>query len=145
MPKSLGDLIRIRRNKLDMTQTDLAEKIGSSQQVIATIENGVVKRSKYLEPIFEALGITEEQAAEFSNITTVDMDIVTTALEEALNTMVNYEHMFDRSLVINKSNQRRMVNAILKQVQESVENRLKASKAAVDQESHEVESDFETC
>lgn len=140
MPKSLGDLIRIRRNKLDMTQTDLADLIGSSQQVIATIENGVVRRSKYMEPIFEELGITEEQAAEYSNVTSVDMDIVITALEEALNTMVNYEHMFDRSLVINKSNQKRMVNAILKQVHESVENKLKSTKQFTDIEFEEAEA-----
>lgn len=140
MPKSLGDLIRIRRNKLDMTQTDLADLIGSSQQVIATIENGVVRRSKYMEPIFEELGITEEQAAEYSNATSVDMDIVITALEEALNTMVNYEHMFDRSLVINKSNQKRMVNAILKQVHESVENKLKSTKQFTDIEFEEAEA-----
>lgn len=139
MPKSLGDLIRIRRNKLDMTQTDLAERIGSSQQVIATIENGVVRRSKYMEPIFEVLDITEEQAAEYNNVTTVDMEIVTCAVEEALNTMINYEHMFDRSLVINKTNQRRVVNAILKQVHESVEIKLKATKQAIETEAEDVE------
>lgn len=140
MPKSLGDLIRIRRNKLDMTQTDLADVIGSSQQVIATIENGVVRRSKYMEPIFEELGITEEEAAEYSNVTTVDMDIVITALEDALNTMVNYEHMFDRALVINKANQKRMVNAILKQVHESVESRLKTTTQTMEKEFEEAEA-----
>ena len=35
-----GKRIKLRRNKLEMTQNDLAEKLGVSRQSISSIENG---------------------------------------------------------------------------------------------------------
>ncbi len=39
-PKKLGKKIKLARIELDMTQTDLADKIGAQQKSISRYENG---------------------------------------------------------------------------------------------------------
>lgn len=51
----LGKIIRARRKELGLTQTELAERVGTRQQVIAHIERGVVKRTVYAAEICKVL------------------------------------------------------------------------------------------
>lgn len=52
-----GEQIRIKREALGLTQTQLAEAVGTNQQTVEKIENGVTKRSSYLPAIATRLGI----------------------------------------------------------------------------------------
>lgn len=53
----LGKIFRERRKELGIAQWQLAEKIGTRQQVIAHIENGVAKRSVFAPEICKILGL----------------------------------------------------------------------------------------
>lgn len=55
-----GSNIRAAREAKGMTQAELAEKIGTSQQTVDKIERGVMKRTTYLPEIQKVLGIGED-------------------------------------------------------------------------------------
>jgi transcriptional regulator with XRE-family HTH domain len=54
----LADTIRMRRTELNLSQRDLALKAGVSQQLIAALESGTVRSTKFLHEIAVALGTT---------------------------------------------------------------------------------------
>lgn len=56
-PKIIGQKIRVAREAREMTQAQLAEKVGTSQQTIEKIELGKVQRSSFIHPIFDVLGL----------------------------------------------------------------------------------------
>ena len=53
----LGPRLRKRRKELGLTQTELAERVGTSQAVIQKIENGKSLRPRILEEIATALDV----------------------------------------------------------------------------------------
>ena len=53
----LGDRMRKRRKEVGWTQTELAEKVGTSQAVIQKIENGKSLRPRILEQLAQALDV----------------------------------------------------------------------------------------
>ena len=57
---NIGERIRGLREKQEMTQTELAEKIGSTKQTVYKYENGVVTNIPYDKLILlaKALGTT---------------------------------------------------------------------------------------
>jgi phage repressor protein C with HTH and peptisase S24 domain len=52
-----GDLIRAKREAIGLTQTQLADELGTKQQTIEKIENGITKKSSYFPAISARLGI----------------------------------------------------------------------------------------
>jgi transcriptional regulator with XRE-family HTH domain len=54
-----GSSIRAAREAKGMTQAELAEKIGTSQQTVDKIERGIMKRTTYLPEIYQVLDIAE--------------------------------------------------------------------------------------
>ncbi len=42
----LGELVKARRNQMNLTQDDLAERVGMSQRWVSNLETGDVKRSR---------------------------------------------------------------------------------------------------
>ena len=54
---ALGARLRKRRRDLGWTQTELADKVGTSQAVIQKIENGKSLRPRILEELAAALGV----------------------------------------------------------------------------------------
>lgn len=54
--EKIGDLIRERREARGWSQEELATKAGTSQQNVFRIEAGLVKHSRYIEPILKVLG-----------------------------------------------------------------------------------------
>ena len=71
---TLGWRLRKRRKELGWTQTELAEKVGTSQAVIQKIENGKSLRPRILEEIAAALDVKPawlmfgvEEAGELSD------------------------------------------------------------------------------
>jgi len=54
---TLGPRLRKRRRELGFTQTELAERVGTSQAVIQKIENGKSLRPRILEEIANALEV----------------------------------------------------------------------------------------
>lgn len=57
---SLGDRIRMRRQALGLSQADLAEKAGISQQAVAKIEQGQTRRPGSIVEIAHALAASPE-------------------------------------------------------------------------------------
>ena len=54
---SIGDRVRKARKKNGLTQQQLGELIGTSQQAIFKIENGGTYTTSYLIPIAKCLGV----------------------------------------------------------------------------------------
>ncbi|TXE41401.1 helix-turn-helix domain-containing protein [Serratia marcescens] len=55
---SIGVRVKHRRDSLGLTQGQLAEKIGTSQQAIEQLEAGKTKRPRYLPELAKALEVT---------------------------------------------------------------------------------------
>jgi len=55
---SLAHRLRSRRKELNWTQTQLADRVGTSQAVIQKIENGKSLRPRNIDGIARALGVT---------------------------------------------------------------------------------------
>ncbi len=51
----IGKIIKKRLVDLDMSQTELAEKVGTTSEYLSYIISGRRKGQKYIEKIFEAL------------------------------------------------------------------------------------------
>lgn len=71
---SLGARLRKRRKEMGWTQTELAERVGTSQAVIQKIENGKSLRPRILEELAAALDVKPawlmfgvEEAGELSD------------------------------------------------------------------------------
>jgi len=54
---SLGARLRKRRKEMGWTQTELAERVGTSQAVVQKIENGKSLRPRILEQLAKALDV----------------------------------------------------------------------------------------
>jgi putative transcriptional regulator len=62
MAERLANGIKNRRAELDVTQAELAEKVGVTRKTVNTIENGVFTPSATLAiKLAHALGLTVEQ------------------------------------------------------------------------------------
>ncbi len=59
-----GEIIKNRRKELDMTQEDLAEKIGKKRPYISRIENGEDIQLSNFSLIANALGLSIQLTAE---------------------------------------------------------------------------------
>lgn len=57
----LAERLQQLRKRAELTQTELAEKAGVSQQLVAKIENGRVRESKKLRRLAGAFGMTVEE------------------------------------------------------------------------------------
>lgn len=55
---SIATRVKFKRDSLGMTQTELAEKAGTSQQSIEQLEGGKTKRPRYLPELARALGVS---------------------------------------------------------------------------------------
>ncbi len=55
--KDFGQRIRVRRRELNLSQAQLAERVGVSQQTVNRIENGQVGASRWLKPLLDVLGM----------------------------------------------------------------------------------------
>jgi transcriptional regulator with XRE-family HTH domain len=60
--EELGALIRSRREEAKLSQADLAQKSGTTQQTVDRIERGETKHSRAFPKILAALKITDERA-----------------------------------------------------------------------------------
>lgn len=58
--KTLGDRVKETREQLGMSQVELAERSGISQQSVAAVETGAVSRPRRLPEIARALGVTPD-------------------------------------------------------------------------------------
>lgn len=57
---NIGVRVKHKRDSMGLTQGQLAEKIGTSQQAIEQLEAGKTKRPRYLPELAKALGVTIE-------------------------------------------------------------------------------------
>lgn len=55
---SISARVRAKRERLGLTQTELAEKVKASQQAIEQLENGKTRRPRYLPELAKALGVS---------------------------------------------------------------------------------------
>lgn len=63
LPMELGQKIRQRREARGLSQTALAQKVGTHQQTIEKIEKGTVKHSRYLHGITKELDLPFPEAS----------------------------------------------------------------------------------
>lgn len=61
---NIGDRVKIKRDSLGLTQTQLAEKVGTSQQAIEQLEGGKTKRPRYLPELSSVLGVSTKWLLE---------------------------------------------------------------------------------
>ncbi len=61
---NISDRVKLKRDELGLTQTQLAEKAGTSQQAIEQLERGKTKRPRYLPELSVALGVSAEWLLE---------------------------------------------------------------------------------
>ncbi len=61
--KLINDLRRIRRGKADLTQEELAQRVGCTRQTIAAIE-----KQKYNPSLILAMRISEEMGVEMRKL-----------------------------------------------------------------------------
>ena len=61
---NISDRVKLKRDELGLTQTQLAEKAGTSQQAIEQLERGKTKRPRYLLELSVALGVSAEWLLE---------------------------------------------------------------------------------
>jgi len=61
--KKLGKKIKIARVELDLTQTDLAEKIGAKQKSISRYENGISMPS--IDTLVKIAKVLKKSSAHF--------------------------------------------------------------------------------
>lgn len=69
---TIASRVKSRRESLDITQAELAENVGTSQQSIEQLENGKTKRPRYLPELAKELGVTVDwllSGTEQSNVT----------------------------------------------------------------------------
>lgn len=57
---NISDRLRKRRKELGMTQTELALKVGVTQQAINSVENGLSKKPKFIIELARALKCSAE-------------------------------------------------------------------------------------
>jgi transcriptional regulator with XRE-family HTH domain len=63
---SFGEWLRARRKALDLTQFDLAQKVGCAEDTIGRIEAGTRRPSRQVAALLaEALGIPPQSHADF--------------------------------------------------------------------------------
>lgn len=62
MAERLGNRLKERRTELELTQAELAERVGVSRKTVNTVENGVFTPSTLLAlKLAEALSVPVEQ------------------------------------------------------------------------------------
>lgn len=80
-PKTLAGRVLQRRVQLGLSQAQLAEQAGSSQQTIQKIEGGIIKRPRNIKALAEALQESpawlQFGAREIDNL---DRDVIMTAV-----------------------------------------------------------------
>ncbi len=57
---TIANRVKARREQLGLTQTELAEKVGTSQQAIEQLEGGKTKRPRYLPELASFFGVSIE-------------------------------------------------------------------------------------
>lgn len=58
--KSLADRLKFAREKMGLSQSELGDRIGLSQQSVAKIENGATQQPRKIKEIARALGVTQQ-------------------------------------------------------------------------------------
>jgi len=62
MAERLANRLKDRRTELDLTQAELAERVGVTRKTVNTVENGVFTPSAMLAiKLAQALGVSVEQ------------------------------------------------------------------------------------
>lgn len=108
--EDIGRKIRLRRKQLGLTQTQLATKAEVSQQTIAALENGYVRKTSCLPTVFHVLGLdinmlmqqagaTPVEGAH-SLITPQEIDTITETIRNMLNEMYSFSTYESENLVI---------------------------------------------
>jgi len=84
--KSVGHKIKYYRNKNDLTQQELADKIGVTWEMISRYERGSTSPMRRIHDISKALGITTYQL--------LDSNDISTEHERAMNYYSNFIPLF---------------------------------------------------
>ena len=118
----VGKMIRLRRKQLGLTQAELATKVEVSQQTIAALENGYVRKTTCLPSLFHILGlditVVMKEAGQaptveaYSLLSQEDMATITDSLRDTMHTLYNYHALADEPFTITLDNIEYVVNTL---------------------------------
>lgn len=122
----VGKMIRLRRKQLGFTQAQLADKAKVSQQTIAALENGYVRKTACLPALFHVLGldiniVMKESGAKptveaYSLMSQQDMDTITDSIRDMMHTMYNFHALEGKPFTITLDNIETVINSLCKEV-----------------------------
>lgn len=91
---NFGEKVKVRRKELSMTQTELADAVGITQQTVFNIEKGTNKGSKYIVKMAEALRVTPDWLHDEAMVETSEQVGILSADEKIL--IINYRLLDQR-------------------------------------------------
>lgn len=100
----LGKIFRERRKELGITQWQVAEKLGTRQQVIAHIENGVAKRTVFAAEICKLLNLNLDTTLFDTNekssyVNESDYENLTKVFVNTLSVLASYNELHDKPFI----------------------------------------------
>lgn len=100
----LGKIFRERRKELGITQWQVAEKLGTRQQVIAHIENGVAKRTVFAAEICKLLNLNLDTTLFDTNekssyVNESDYESLTKVFVNTLSVLASYNELHDKPFI----------------------------------------------
>lgn len=93
----VGERIKLRREELGMTQTELAEKVQSTKQSIYKYENGIISNipSDKIETIANALGVSPAYLMGWESEPKTPANNPDFSYGVELKPITDYSHVFD--------------------------------------------------
>lgn len=121
----LGKIFRERRKELGITQWQLAEKVGTRQQVIAHIENGIVKRTVYAAEICKVLDLNLDTTLFANNtppafLNDKDYQQLEEVFGNTLKVLADFNSLHEKPFIPNEEIPD-VVNLLLKKLKKHVE------------------------
>lgn len=121
----LGKIFRNRRKELGITQMQIAEQIGTRQQVIGHIEKGTAKRSVYAAEICKILNLnldttlfdTDNQPAYLKEDDYQNLEVL---FSNTLKTLADFNQLHDKPFIPDEQISD-TVKLLLKQLKKYVE------------------------
>lgn len=100
----LGKIFRDRRKELGITQWQVAEKLGTRQQVIAHIENGIAKRTVFAAEICKLLNLNLDTTLFDTNerssyVNESDYENLTKVFVNTLSVLASYNELQDKPFI----------------------------------------------
>ncbi len=129
---AFGSAVRKARKRMGMTQSVLARLVGTSQQVIASIETGVSQRTRLLPEICQVLELDVYQFTEgvadpeekpekrVLTLTEQEVEQIRASLIQTLETIMKYHEATNQPLLLTRDTVPGFTDAIMHSISQSL-------------------------